>query len=426
VRLLRKLGRDLRYNARPLPPPLIAALMATSKTLDRRALLSIGALVPLIARGQERARPPIELVRLAGQCIVAGWHGVGLPRAVQDLATEGALGGVIIAQGNFRDRAQLQRMNAMLHGWGPRERRALVTADQEGGPVSHLSPPLTSMPSMTALGNVDDEDLTHRAGAAMGEELRRVGVDIDLAPVLDARTNPRNSVVLGRVFSREPARVARHGRAFVDGLWSAKVLACAKHFPGHGDTSVDSHAGLPRVAHGIDRLEAVELVPFRAVAQEIASIMVGHVVYSGVDREMPASLSRPIVEGILRQRLHFDGVAMTDDLQMAAIRRTHGHVRAVELAIRAGCDMAMLAHNAEYARAAILHLARTAETDATLRRRLEESAARVARMRAKLDAPTPPNPFVVDGPRLALEVEQRRAASGTRGIVTGRDPTAQR
>jgi beta-N-acetylhexosaminidase len=279
---------------------------------------------------------------------------------------------------------------------------------------------------MTAIGNVDDEDLTHRAGAAMGEELRRVGVDIDLAPVLDARTNPRNSVVLGRVFSREPARVARHGKAFIDGLWSAKVLACAKHFPGHGDTSVDSHAGLPRVAHDLQRLEAVELVPFRACIRDVASVMVAHVVYSGVDPQNPGTLSRAVVDGVLRQRLQFDGVAMTDDLQMAAIRRTYGHERAVELAIRAGIDMAMLAHNAEYALQAVHHLARTAERDPTLRRRLEESSARVARMRARLDSPTPPNPFVVDPARLAWEVDYRRAQSGVRGVDAARDPTLQR
>jgi beta-N-acetylhexosaminidase len=279
---------------------------------------------------------------------------------------------------------------------------------------------------MTALGNIDDEDLTHRAGAAMGEELRGVGVDVDLAPVLDVRTNPRNSVVLGRVFSREPERVARHGRAFIDGLWSAKVLACAKHFPGHGDTSVDSHAGLPRVPHTIERLESVELVPFRAVAREVASIMIGHLVIAGIDANAPATLSRAIVEGVLRQRLQFDGVAMTDDLQMAAIRRTWGHERAVELAIRAGCDMAMLAHNAEFARQAVYHLARTAERDPTLRRRLEESAARVARMRARLDAPTPPNPFVVDAARLAWEVDYRRSTLGMRTTQTQRDPTLQR
>jgi beta-N-acetylhexosaminidase len=401
--------------------------MSPPRTLDRRALLSIGAAIPLIARGQDRAHAPAaELVRLAGQCVIAGWHGRGVPRAVQDLSTQGALGGVIIAGDNFRDREQLLRMTALLRTFGPRALRPLVTADQEGGPVSHLSPPLPDMPSMTALGNVDDEDLTHRAGAAMGEQLRQLGVDVDLAPVLDARTNPRNTVVLGRVFSREPERVARHGRAFIDGLWSAKVLACAKHFPGHGDTSVDSHAGLPRVAHGIERLEAVELVPFRAVAREVASVMVGHVVYAGVDPAMPASLSRPIVDGILRQRMQFDGVAMTDDLQMAAIRRTYGPERSVELALRAGCDMAMLAHNAEFARAAITHLARVAETDPSLRRRLEESAARVARMRARLDAPTPPNPFVVDPSRLSREVEYRRASLGERGVETRRDPTSVR
>jgi beta-N-acetylhexosaminidase len=159
---------------------------------------------------------------------------------------------------------------------------------------------------------------------------------------------------------------------------------------------------------------------------QIASVMVAHVVYSGVDPSNPATLSRAVVEGILRQRLHFDGVAMTDDLQMAAIRRTYGHKRAVELAIRAGIDMAMLAHNAEYAREAIYHLARTAETDTALRQRLTESAARVRRMRAKLAYAIPPNPYIVDAEDLSAEVETRRAALNLRGVQSTRDPTQQR
>ncbi len=398
------------------------------RPLSRRTALAVGSLAPFLASGQVRpsAEPPLELLRLAGQCVITGWHGLGVPSVVQSLAARGALGGILLANFNFRDREQLLRVTSLLHAQGPRELRPLITADQEGGPVSHLSPPLTHMPSVTALGNIDDEDLTHRAGAALGHELYSVGVDIDLAPVLDARTNPHNTVVLGRVFSREPPRVARHGRAFVDGLWSAGVLACAKHFPGHGDTSVDSHAGLPRVPHNIERLESVELVPFRAVMPQIASVMVAHVVYSGVDPSNPATLSRAVVEGILRQRLHFDGVAMTDDLQMAAIRRTYGHKRAVELAIRAGIDMAMLAHNAEYAREAIYHLARTAETDTALRQRLTESAARVRRMRAKLAYAIPPNPYIVDAEDLSAEVETRRAALNLRGVQSTRDPTQQR
>ncbi|MDP3277520.1 MAG: glycoside hydrolase family 3 N-terminal domain-containing protein [Deltaproteobacteria bacterium] len=391
--------------------------------LSRRSVLSLAAALPVLAHAQSRPAPPRELLALAGQCVLTGWHGRGVPRAVESLASMGALGAVLLASHNYADRAQLQRMTTLLRGLGPRNARPLVTVDQEGGAVSHLSPPLTRMPSMTALGNVDDLDLTHRAGAAIGHELRAVGVDVDLAPVLDARTNPRNTVVLGRVFSREPERVARHGVAFIDGLWSAKVLASAKHFPGHGDTAVDSHAGLPRVPHNLARLEQVELVPFRAALPSVASVMVGHIVFAGIDPYNPATLSPAIVDGILRQRLQYDGVAMTDDLQMTAIRRTHGHVRAVELAIRAGCDLAMLAHNAEFARQAIEHLARLAETDAVLRRRITESAARVGRMRAKLDSVTPPNPYVVDAERLRTEIESRRAGLNFRSASAHHDPT---
>jgi beta-N-acetylhexosaminidase len=366
--------------------------------------------------------------RLAGAVLVGGFDGTEAPQELLARLGDGRLAGVTLFKRNIVDAAQVAGLVAALAGASRAGGQSppLVSIDQEGGRVARLKSPVITLPPMRALGERDDPALTRRALRALGLQLRALGCTTDFAPVADVDSNPANPVIGDRSFSRDPEACARHVKAAVEGLRDAGVLGCAKHFPGHGDTSVDSHAGLPRVAHGIERLEQVELVPFRAVAREVASVMVAHVVYAGVDRDNPASLSRAVVDGILRQRMQYDGVAMTDDLQMMAIRRTYGHARAVELAIRAGIDLAMLAHNAQFAREAIHHLARTAERDATLRRRLEESAARVARMRDKLDAPTPPNPFVVDAPRLAREVEARRAGLGFRGAQSQRDPTAQR
>jgi beta-N-acetylhexosaminidase len=364
---------------------------------------------------------------------VTGWHGAPIPPEVRRMARRGGLGGVILTNHNFGTREDLIALTAQITALAPANARPFISADQEGGPVEHLSPPLPSFPSMTTLGQIDDEDLTHRLGAALGEELRLVGVNFDLAPVLDVRTSSSNTVVLNRVFGRDAQRVARHGRALIDGLRAANVLACAKHFPGHGDTVMDSHVGLPRVPHDLARLDAVELVPFRACAATVPAVMVAHILYTAIDPDAPSSLSRRVVEGLLRDRVGFEGVAITDDLQMAAIRRMHPIERAAELAMRAGNDLLLVAHTPFLAARAVEHLARTAERDGALRARLEQANARITRMRGLLSSPVPPNPFPVDSASVVREVQRRLAALPGRpgrhnGNGTGpmRDPTLQR
>lgn len=406
-----------------------------SAGITRRALLAALTLAPALASATGRRAvslpvppaPPDELVRLAGTCVVTGWHGRAVPREVRLLLRQGALGGVLLTNENFAARSNLQALTASLAALAPEGSKPLVSADQEGGPVAHLSPPLSRFPSMTSLGLLDDEDLTRRLGAALGGELRAQGVTFDLAPVLDVRTSSNNTVVLGRVFGRDPQRVARHGRALIDGLLSAGVLACAKHFPGHGDTVVDSHVGLPRVTHALARLDAVELVPFRACASRVSAVMVAHILYTAIDATAPSSLSRAVVEGLLRQRVGFGGVAITDDLQMAAIRAMHPIERAAELALRAGNDLVLIAHSPALALRAIEHLARAAEHDPALRARLEQSSARIARLRAQRDslastASTPVDPAAVVR-EVSARVLARRAVPGR---PAARDPTRQR
>lgn len=388
-------------------------VQTVSVVLSRRAFLAAMTAAPLAA-AQSRTSPPLpeELIQLAGTCVMSGWYGPRLPEALRTLLRQGALGGVLVTRHNhnFATRNELSALCAEITATAPAQSRPLIAADQEGGPVSHLTPPLPSFPSMTALGAIDDVDLTRRVGAALGTALRSVGVNFNLAPVLDVRTSPRNTVVLHRTFGRDPQKVARHGRALIDGLTSAGVLACGKHFPGHGDTSVDSHAALPTVPHDLARLDAVELVPFRACAPQLPAIMVAHVVYTGIDRRFPASLSHAVIEGILRNHLGYEGVAMSDDLQMAAIRRHHSLEQAAERSMRAGCDLLLFAHTHTVAIRVIRHLASVAERDETLRSRLAIASARIAQLRARLTSSTPLDVTLVDSEALAREVANRLRA----------------
>ncbi|HWP35663.1 MAG TPA: beta-N-acetylhexosaminidase, partial [Thermodesulfobacteriota bacterium] len=261
----------------------------------------------------------------------------------------------------------------------------LVAVDQEGGPVARLSAPFTEFPGARALGLAADERLAERVGRATAAELRAVGITVNLAPVVDVLTHPANPVMAGRTFGTDPALVARLGAALVRGLQAGGVAACAKHFPGHGDTDEDSHRTLPVVPHPLERLERVELPPFAAaVAAGVAMVMTAHVLYPALDPDRPATLSARVVEGLLRRRLGFDGVVVSDDLEMAAVAGRFGWEEAVVAAVEAGCDLLLICHDAERQQRAIAALGRAVAIGRLAPARVEASLARLARLRQRL------------------------------------------
>ncbi len=391
----------------------------------------LGALASLTAgTTYARSLPPHttvspELTILAGRCVLAGFHRrMGIPPVLYARLSVGGLAGILVGPGNFSTLNDLRALTASVqsslpHGVPP----ALVAADQEGGTVSHLSPPLPFLPAMASLGRIDDIELTRRVGAALGTTLRSVGCTLDLAPVLDVRTCVDNLVDLNRAFGRRPDVVSRHGVALSAGLASAGVLACAKHFPGHGDTREDSHIELPRLPHNRARLDAVELVPFRAAIHLVPAVMLAHVVYAGVDPTLPASLSPAILQGILRDALNFTGVAVSDDLEMAPIRQRYGVPAAAVRAIEAGCDLVVIAHTPSEALAAIDALATAAQQRPGFRARLTEAASRVDTLRARLVHALPPNPYAESPTTLLREVIARNP---TQHPTRGPDPTLRR
>ena len=196
---------------------------------------------------------------------------------------------------------------------------------------------------MAMLGRSDDVTLAARFAKAMAAEMAAVGITLDYAPVLDIHTNPKNPVIGDRALGERPETVARLGRVIIDELQRAGVAACGKHFPGHGDTAADSHEELPIVEHPPDRLRAVEFVPFRAAIEAgVAFIMTAHVRVTSIDDERPATLSRKIVYDLLRDELGFQGVIISDDLEMKAISNTYTPGEAAVTAIGAGCDALLM------------------------------------------------------------------------------------
>jgi len=281
---------------------------------------------------------PSSVRREIGQLLIGSLPGTTITPEMRSLAREFQLGGVTLFKRNIEAPEQvaelnhdLQSLSSALPLW--------VAVDQEGGRVARLRAPFTEWPPMATLGRSGDDKLAYRFAAALAAELKAVGVTLDYAPVLDIHTNPQNPVIGDRALGEDAETVARLGAAVVRGLQENGVAACGKHFPGHGDTSVDSHLALPIVEHPPDRIRRVECVPFReAIRHDVAFMMTAHILVPALDEQKPATLSSTIVQGMLRDELGFHGVILSDDLEMKAIADAYTVPEAAVQAIAAGCD----------------------------------------------------------------------------------------
>jgi beta-N-acetylhexosaminidase len=283
---------------------------------------------------------PLATRRDIGQFLIGSMPGTTMPVELRSLAREFDLGGVILFSRNIEAPEQVVELSAESEALG-RDVPAWVSVDQEGGRVARLKAPFTKWPPMATLGRAGQasEALAERFAKALADELLAVGITLDYAPVLDIHTNPKNPVIGDRALAERAEDVARLGRVIIRALQTAGLAACGKHFPGHGDTSGDSHFELPIVEHPPDRLRAIEFEPFRAaIAEQVAFIMTAHVLVPSLDETRPATLSPDIVHKLLREELRFDGVILSDDLEMKAVSSKYDVPEAAVDAIRAGCD----------------------------------------------------------------------------------------
>lgn len=334
--------------------------------------------------------------RSVGQLLLAGFAGPDLPQEIRSLAREFSLGGVVLFRRNVEEPAQVAELAYRARTLLP-DTPLWVGVDQEGGRVARLRTPFTEWPPMAVLGRAEPEEgdaLARRFARALAAELAAVGLSIDFAPVLDVHTNPRNPVIGDRALSGDAERVASLGRAIVEELQHAGIAACGKHFPGHGDTSVDSHHELPLVEHPPDRLRAVEFVPFRAaIDADVAGIMTAHVHVPSLDEDVPATLSRRVVTGLLRDELHYDGLVFTDDLEMKAIAGRYGAGEAAVSAVEAGCDALLICGTDHDRQAEALEaIVRAVEQDLLPATRVEAAVERHRRAKHRFlpaEAPRP-------------------------------------
>lgn len=329
---------------------------------------------------------PKDVRPIIGQCFIVGIPGPRLDDRTRDILTDIRPGGVILFARNYTDLETLRTLCDDLHALD-HDNPPLVALDHEGGRVHRLRAPFTHFPPATRIGETGEPRLAFEVGAALGHELRNVGIDIDFAPVLDVFSNPDNTVIGDRAFGSDPQRVAEFGCALAAGLRSAGVLPCGKHFPGHGATLLDSHDALPCDERPQARLEALDLPPFKAaIAQDVEMLMTSHVVYPAIDPEWPASLSPVVMHDLLRQRLGFRGVIVSDDLEMGAIARTSSLEDASVQALAAGADMVLICHSLDRASPA-RDACERALNDGRLRNtRLREAHDRIRRLKRRFAA----------------------------------------
>jgi beta-N-acetylhexosaminidase len=356
-----------------------------------------------------------ELRLAAGQLLVGGFPGEQIHEEFASLVTEGVIGGAILFPSNPTSLEQLadsmERLTSLTPPWP-----LWVAIDQEGGRVQRLRAPFPQLPPMRTFGDARKKTLAQRAGHLIGESLRLFGIQQDYAPVLDVDSNPANPIIGDRSFSRDPSTVARLAAAFIDGLQTAGVAACGKHFPGHGDTGSDSHLELPTLPHDRARLDEIELVPFRAaVRADVAAIMTAHILFPALDAEHPATLSERVIEPLLRKELGFDGVIVSDDLEMRAIADHYGIEDAAVRAVRAGCDQLIISERPSLMRSAHRALVDAVERGSLEKRRLFEAAERVRRLKATFarmgDRPRPADVVA----RLPRELHEALLADLARG-----------
>ena len=342
------------------------------------------------------------LHRHVGQLMMAGFGGCTVSVELRALAREWDLGGVVLFARNIEAPEQVAELTFEVEGLA-QETPLWIGIDQEGGRVARLRAPFTEWPAMANLGRHGADALAGRFARALAAELSAVGVTLDFAPVLDLHNDTADPVIGDRALSSDAEMVGRLGCSIVAGLQEGGVAACAKHFPGHGDALVDSHRELPVVEHDPERLRAHEMAPFRAAAaMEVAAVMTAHVVYPALDEENPATLSRTIVDRILRRECGHRGLIVTDDLEMGAITADRTVEQAAVQAIEAGCDTLLVCGASVERHAsvleAIIHAVEAGELD---RRRVEDAWARQHRVKARfLAGDRPRRPL---SPRQILE-----------------------
>nr|WP_245252242.1 beta-N-acetylhexosaminidase [Paenibacillus sediminis] len=329
----------------------------------------------------------MNLRQKIGQMLLCGFEGTEVTNELKRFIEEQQIGGVIYFARNVESAQQVARLTEQLQDIAVRSGNVplWISIDQEGGMVARITEGITLMPGNMAVAAAGSLDSAYKLANLSGKELRELGINMNFAPVLDVNNNPGNPVIGVRSFGESAESAAEYGARMVHGYQDAGVAATAKHFPGHGDTDVDSHLDLPTIAHSWDRVERIELVPFkRAIQEGVDAMMSAHIYFPALEtKKLPATLSHAILTGLLRERLGYKGIIMTDCMEMNAIAEHYGTVQASVMAIEAGADIVLVSHTPELQIGAIEAIERAVQEGQISEDRINASVTRVLALKAK-------------------------------------------
>ncbi len=341
----------------------------------------------------------MTLEEKVGQLVIVGIDGFTNDAHSRQLMEKYHVGGFIVFKKNIQTTNQLTALLNSLKETNAASNKVPVflSVDEEGGRVSRLPEELHKFPSNFIIGQKNDSILSYQIGQILGKELGAFGLNMDFAPVLDINSNPDNPVIGDRSFGTTAGLVSKLGVETMKGIQSQNTISVVKHFPGHGDTSVDSHIGLPRVNHGIDRLKSFELKPFEAAIENGAdAVMIAHILLPKLDAKNPASFSKAVITDLLRTDMNFDGVVITDDFTMGAIAKNYDMGKAAVKAIQAGGDIVLVCHGFDKQETVIKALLAAARSGQISQDRLDQSVYRTLKLKRKyVLADTPARPVDV-------------------------------
>ena len=320
-----------------------------------------------------------------GQLIIAGFDGTTVNDELRSLILEKYVGGVILFSKNVESASQVVALNNEIKEINKVNKSPIfISVDEEGGLVSRMPSEFKDIPTNSDIAKYDDEDLSYNIGKVIGEEISSLGFNMDFAPVLDINSNPNNPVIGDRSFGDNETIVSKLGIATMKGLKDSDVIATVKHFPGHGDTSVDSHVGLPVVENDLERLKSFELVPFqKAIDEGVDMVMVSHIMLPKIDENDPATLSKTIVTDILRKDMNYNGVVVTDDMTMGAIINNYDIGEAAVKSINAGVDIVMVCHQYENVTKVIDAIKEAVNNGSITEERIDKSVERILKLKDK-------------------------------------------
>ena len=327
----------------------------------------------------------MSLEEKIGQMFIVGFEGYETDDEIKELIQKRYVGGIIFFDRNIKNAENLLQLMNSLKSLNQNNKAPLfMSVDEEGGRVSRLPKEMKKFPSSMNIGKVNDEEYSLKVGEVTGEKLKAFGFNMNFAPVLDIYSNPKNKVIGDRAFGVNPKSVKNLGVATMKGLENEGVIPVVKHFPGHGDTLEDSHLKLPIVNYDYKRLDSFELIPFKyAIEKGSDAIMAAHILMPKLDKDYPASLSKYIITDLLRDKLNFDGVVITDDMEMNAIAKNFNIEDASVKAVEAGCDIILICKNYENSVKAIEKLKLAVQSNQITQDRIDESVYRILTLKDK-------------------------------------------